>query len=293
MKCIFTGKDADSAEHVIPLWLQGRFNLSEQTLRIPNGTTLKYKHHRVPADIEANNRFGVIENHISRGSFDPAEVYLWALKIHIGCVYRDASLLFDVKDPSSPFILDVSNFAHDVWLFQQIFQNWSNGGTTYPSPFGSVFICLDSLKSYAPVRLHSLQYDRGRGHRHWREIYIGIPMGRMRCNAYQHPRPVGPMACPAREGAGTLQMGSKRTATWRTTFGRVNMPYWFYRHQRSLSIIKTPSQIVRVPPVWRPEGEPMEEAEYRYVCRNFGLDLVQYNGEVNNVYRPLQDFIHA
>jgi hypothetical protein len=56
----------------------------------------------------------------------------------------DASLRFDVKDPRSPFILDVSNFAHDAWLFQQMFQNWSNGGTTHPSPFGSVFI-LDSL----------------------------------------------------------------------------------------------------------------------------------------------------
>jgi hypothetical protein len=103
VECIFTGKDADSSEHVIPLWLQTRFNLSEQTLIIPNGTTLKYKHHRVPADTEANNRFGVIENRISRGIFDPAEVYLWALKIHIGCVYRDASLRFDVKRP--PFAL--------------------------------------------------------------------------------------------------------------------------------------------------------------------------------------------
>ena len=68
MKCTFTGKDADSSKHVIPLWLRTRFNLSEQNLVIPNGAILKYKHHRVPADTEPNNRFGVIENHISRGA---------------------------------------------------------------------------------------------------------------------------------------------------------------------------------------------------------------------------------
>jgi len=99
MKCIFTGKDADSSEHVIPRWLQMRLGLADQTMIIPNGTTLKYKHHRVPAETEANNRFGLIEERMSRGIFDPAEVYLWALKLHIGCVHRDASLRFDIKGP--------------------------------------------------------------------------------------------------------------------------------------------------------------------------------------------------
>ena len=102
-KCIFTGKEADTFEHVIPSWLQSRFGLAEETMFIPNGTTLKYKHHRVPADKDANQLFGTIEDRISRGILKPEEVYLWALKIHIGCIYRDASLRFDIKDPSSPF----------------------------------------------------------------------------------------------------------------------------------------------------------------------------------------------
>ena len=111
MNCIFTGKAANSEEHVIPLWLQSRFNLSEQTMFIPNGTTLKYKLHKVPADKDANGLFGDIENRISQGKFDPMEVYLWALKIHIGCIYRDSSLRFDIKDPTSPSILNVTDFA--------------------------------------------------------------------------------------------------------------------------------------------------------------------------------------
>ena len=38
----------------------------------------------------------------------------------------------------------------------------------------------------------------------------------------------------------------------------------------------------------RPEGASHKEAEYRQVCKNFGLDLVHYNGETSNIYRPIQ-----
>ena len=72
MRCMFTGKDTNSSEHVIPRWLQMRFGLAEQTLIVPNGAALKYKHHKVPADHKANNRFGEIEDRKSRGVLNPA-----------------------------------------------------------------------------------------------------------------------------------------------------------------------------------------------------------------------------
>ena len=201
MKCIFTGKEANSSEHVIPRWLQSRFNLSDQTLVIPNGTTLRSrKHHRVPADVDANNRFGAIEERISRGIFRSGRSLFVGAKIHIGCVYRDASLRLDIKDPSSPFVMDVSNFAHDVWLFQQMFENWSNGGTTDPRLLGASSSLIP--ESDTALRFHSLPHNRGRGYRYRREIHIGLSMGPRRCNACQHPRPVGAMACPTCESAG-------------------------------------------------------------------------------------------
>jgi hypothetical protein len=209
---------------------------------------------------------------------------LWALKIHIGCVYRDASLRFDVKDPRSPFILDVSNFAHDVWLFQQMFQNWSNGGTTNPSPFGSVFI----LDSPHPTPQFDFIHCNMTG-------VVGIDIGGKfilvfiwdQCDAmYTNIRDQWDRwDAPRVKALGYTGGFNIAHRVW-----VCESAYWLYRHRRSLSIIKTPTQIVLVPPVWRPEGKPMEEAEYRYVCRNFSLDLVQYNGEVSNVYRPLQDF---
>lgn len=291
MKCIFTGKEADSSEHVIPRWLQTRFALSEQTMFIPNGTPLKYKHHRVPADSEANNRFGVIEERISRGILDPAEVYLWALKIHIGCIHRDASLRFDIKDSSSPFILDVSDFAQEVWLFQQLFENWSKGGSTEPSPFGSVFIVDSLLPTPKFDFLHCLITGT-----------IGIDIGgkfvlvflwdqgdAMHANVLKqwedwHAPRVKAMA-------GTKEFDDNcyiAPHVW-----ACETAYWIYRHRRAHSLIKTPTQVVLVPPLGRPQGRPAQEAEYRQVCRNFGLDLVHYNGEVNNVYQPWKALIGA
>jgi len=284
MKCIFTGKDTDSAEHVIPQWLQKRFNLQNETLFIPNGTTLKYKHHRVPADLNANNRFGIIEKRISRGIFNLAEVYLWALKLHIGCIYRDASLRFNIKDPTSPFILDVSDFAQEVWMFQQLFDNWSNGGATDSSPFGSVFI-VDSLSSTPRFDfMHCLitgvvgidigekfilvfLWDQGEAMRgnildlwknwHAPRVKALAETDEFEDNCYLAPHV---WACEAAYGA--------------------------YRRRRAHSLIKTPTQIVLIPPLARLQSKPHQEAEYRQVCLNFGLDLVRYNGETNNVYSP-------
>ena len=289
MKCIFTGKDADSSEHVIPRWLQTRLGLSDQTLVIPNGTTLKYKHHRVPADMEANNRFGAIEERISRGIFNPGEVYLWALKIHIGCVYRDASLRFDIKDPSSPFILDSSNFTQEIWLFQQLFDIWSKGGTTNPSPFGSVFI-VDSL---SPTPNFDFMHCLITG-------IVGIDIGGKfilvflwdqgdamhanildQWNQFHAPR--------VKALAGTDEFEANcyvAPHVW-----ACESAYWLYRHRRAHSIIKTPTQIVLVPPSGRPKGKAFLQPEYRQVCRNFGLDLVHCNGETDNVYQPLKDLV--
>ena len=286
MKCIFTGKEVtDSDEHVIPTWLQARFKLADETMFIPNGTTLKYKHHRVPADKEANHAFGKIEHKIANGIFEPSEVYLWALKLHIGCIYRDASLRHDIKDPSSPFILDVSHFEEDVWLFQQLFDIWRNGGSTDPTPLGSVFV-LDALHPTSTFDfMHCLitgtvgvsvgdkfivvfLWDQGDAARSslleiWRKWHVP-EVGKKRgsdefadhCYMAHHV-----WAC---EGA-----------------------YGVHRRRRPFSLVKTPSQLTLVPPMSPAVSRPSDEAEYRVVCRNFGLELVTFAGDINNVYRPL------
>lgn len=284
MKCLFTGRETDSFEHVIPRWLQKRFHLENQTVMIPNGTSLQYKHLKVPAASEPNKKFGQIENRISRGILDHSELYLWALKLHVGFIYRDSALRFDIKSPEAPFILDVGDFAQEIWFFQQLYENWANGGTTIPSPFGSVFV-VDSLNPVPEFDFfHCIVtgavgveiggkfvlvflWDQGDGSKAnildlWKQYHEPRVKGMADDPDYKAHCYLAPhvWAC---EGA-----------------------YWLYRNRRAHSVIKTANQIALVPPLMRRPGKDPEEQEYRQVCRNFGLDLVRYNGEGGNVYAP-------
>ncbi|NOU52601.1 hypothetical protein HG263_19030 [Pseudoalteromonas sp. JBTF-M23] len=144
MICIFSGEQADTKEHVVPAWLQRKMNLSNQKVNLPNGTCLKYKQVVVPATKEHNEKFAEIEGRIANGIYDPLEVYLWALKIHIGFIFRDSTLKSDIKNPESGFILEVGDYESEIRLFRKLYRIWSRGGTINPDSFGSVFI-VDSL----------------------------------------------------------------------------------------------------------------------------------------------------
>src|SRR4051812_28354051 len=91
-ECMFSGETADNEEHVIPRWMQSRYGLWTQTVFIPNGTALQYRFVKVPVNSVHNTKFGQIEQNIAAGHFDLQELYLWALKIHIGFIFRDGSL---------------------------------------------------------------------------------------------------------------------------------------------------------------------------------------------------------
>lgn len=284
MKCLFTGQETDSSEHVIPRWLQKRFHLENQKVLIPNGTTLEYKHVRVPAASEPNRKFGEIENRISRGILEPSEVYLWALKLHIGFIYRNSSLRLDIADREAPFVLDVTDFNQEVWFFQQLYANWAKGGTTFPSPFGSVFI-VDSLNPTPQFDfMHCLVtgavgvdiggqfilvflWDQGdAAHATILDQWINFHAPRVKAMAGDPDYEANCYIAPH---------------VW-----ACESAYWLYRHRRAYSMIKSSTQIALVPPLTRVPGRQPNEEQYRQVCRNFGLDLVKYNGEGANVYAP-------
>lgn len=286
MRCLFGGKETDSEEHVIPRWLQKKFNLQEQTLVLPNGTSLKYKFIKVPADRSENSKFGEIEGRISNGIFNLDEVYLWALKIHIGLIFRDSSLRLDIRDPNSPFILDVGSFDSQVALFRMLYEHWKNGGTTSPCPVGSVFI-LDSLLPAETFDIfHSLAtgvvgihiggkfivvflWDQGDAmatniEKQWTEYHLPNAKRREQNEDFQTHCYMAHhvWAC---EGA-----------------------YWLYRNRRSFSFLRGNGQISLVPPVSRAATLAPEEVEYRTICSGFGLELTAFNGETGNAYAPMR-----
>jgi hypothetical protein len=282
VECMFCGEETNSEEHVIPQWLQRRFSLRNQTVTIPNGTSLKYKHVKVPASSTHNNKFGEIENRISRGIFNLSEIYLWALKIHIGFIFRDGSLRQDIKNPSGPFILNVGDFGTEIGLFRLLCKIWLNGGSTDPSPFGSVYV-FDSLspkdtfdffhcyvtgtfgiqigKKYVVVFL----WDQGDG---------------LHANLLEHWNYHASAISALASDKDKEEQGYMAHHVWACETG-----YWLFRNRRSFNLVSTENQIVLVPPLLRTPTRPPSETEYRQICRSFGLDLVKFNGQVGNVYK--------
>lgn len=278
---MFSGVEADTWEHVIPRWLQRRFNLWNQELTLPNATTMPYRQVKVPALEEHNCAFSVIEKNIEKGVYNKDELYLWALKIHIGLIYRDSSLKIDRSAKTSPMMLDVNDFTTEIGLFRFLYENWRNGGTTEPSPFGGVYL-QDTIMNHEHFDLfHCLitgtvgvnlgekflvvflwdQNDSANSsiQKHWDEWHAKYPGYTGEGNKDDY----GYMAhhAWACEGA-----------------------YWLYRHRRSFNYMKVKNKIVLVPPMFRAQPKPIEKAEHIQVCRNFGLKIVHYGGEAGNTY---------
>lgn len=115
--CLFFGGPADTQEHIIPDWLQRRFNLQRQSYHLPNATSFDYRHARVPAARDHNRLFGQIEARISRNQFVWEEIYLWLCKIHIGLMARDVTLPKDIRDPSSPSMVPLSQVDNQLSIF--------------------------------------------------------------------------------------------------------------------------------------------------------------------------------
>lgn len=282
MECMFSGEEPDSNEHVIPRWLQKRFNLREQIIMIPGGTGLKYKHLRVPVSTGHNIRFGSIEKSISQGNYELHELYLWALKIHIGLIFRDSTLRLRLDDQNSPRIVDIGKFESELALFRMLYRVWDDGGITDPSPIGSVFV-LDSL---LPQHDFDFFHCPTTG-------TIGINLGEkfiivflwdqgdgMRANLvdqwerYHLPQVESRRGCPDYDAYCYFSHH-----VW-----ACESAYWLYRNRRSFNFLYSRGILALASSLVRKSGRSPDETEYRLICRSFGLELQQFGGESHNVY---------
>ncbi len=145
MKCLFSNEQADTEEHIIPKWLQKKYNLYNQLLTIPNGTRIPYTKVKIPVRSEDNLIFGNIEKNISEGKYNIDEIYLWGFKIHIGLLMMDSKLKINRKDSYSDTIFNIEDFSTQLDLFQKLYSHWKDGKTTLPKSIGSVFILNSTL----------------------------------------------------------------------------------------------------------------------------------------------------
>jgi hypothetical protein len=129
-RCFYCGKllrGSRTREHVFPLWLQKRFNLSDQHLTLLNGTLIPYRQLTVPCCPTCNNvHLSKLETRVQRLLFespiavarrDLKDIYIWANKILLGIVYAERLLPLNRRNPKGRTILprkmrDMFNMTH-------------------------------------------------------------------------------------------------------------------------------------------------------------------------------------
>lgn len=271
MKCIFSGMKADTKEHVIPAWLQKKMKLGEESLRLPNGTQLKYKHVVVPAQKKHNQKFSEIENNISNGILNHNEVYLWALKIHIGLLFRDSTLKLDIKNPNSEFIVNLGEFHSEVNLFRALYDNWNTGGSTNPSPFGSVFV-VDSITPHSQFDFMHCAITGAVGINIGSKFILVILWDKGKTlnsnildewHNYRLPNLRKLKDLPEYESHCYMAL-----RVW-----ACEAAYFSYLHRSSsISIIKSKSSVTAFHSFASTPPKDFNDFEYMFICRSFGLE---------------------
>jgi len=138
-RCFICGREASTVEHVIPKWLQNRFNLWNQRIRLPNGTSIPYRQVTVPACAKCNNEvYGTLEDRVSNNSATESDIWKWANKIHYALEHKDQILSWDRRNPHYK-IGDVISRNDPLERSRHFLHCVSGDFVTDPDPFGSVF----------------------------------------------------------------------------------------------------------------------------------------------------------
>lgn len=117
-------------EHIIPRWMQRRFELFDQSLTLINGTRIPYRHLTIPCCETCNNGFlreienAVIQSVASPKFHDPTQrvtIGRWLCKIFLGVLVKETTLLLDRRDPLRGTILSpdfLEEFRHAQFILQ-------------------------------------------------------------------------------------------------------------------------------------------------------------------------------
>jgi hypothetical protein len=284
MDCMFSGEETSNQEHVIPRWMQRRFKLKNQTYTLPNGTTIRYKHAKIPVATEHNNRFSAIEQRISANTASNQEIYLWAFKVHIGLIFKNSSLKIDIRAPSSPNFWTLEGFGREIWLFQKLYAVWSLEGSISPDPFGTVL----RMKALTPEPgfdfIHNMQSGTlffQLGDEAIFVVLYDLGMGATSNIAGQfeyHRQVISALAADLQSDQGFMAQ-----RVW-----ACEAAYFLYRSIRGINFVCTKDAFHGIPPFMRPSIKPGDPSELAQFCRSFGLNLEKFgDGGVGHVYSPL------
>lgn len=122
-----------TVEHVVPKWLQKKYKLHNQEMRLLNGTFIKYQKLTIPCCKTCNGVYlARLERRIQLAhdsginafrKLPPYMVYQWGAKIFYGLLYRELSLYLDRSNPALGKIFtpeELENYSLLHWFLQSI-----------------------------------------------------------------------------------------------------------------------------------------------------------------------------
>lgn len=108
-------KENSRPEHVIPQWMQRRYNLWNQTMQLQNGTSIRYSQLVVPCCATCNGgplkaledrvAAAMTEGHRAFEAVDELTLFQWAGKIFYGLLFREGFLRQDRSSSSGETIV--------------------------------------------------------------------------------------------------------------------------------------------------------------------------------------------
>ncbi|MCK9267058.1 hypothetical protein M0P98_09385 [bacterium] len=118
--CFLCGEELNdsnrSDEHVIPKWLQEKYNLWNQELGLINGTNIKYRQLTIPCCSDCNTKYlSSLETRVSQAEskgyqefckLNKMDLFYWLGKIYYGLMYKEMFLLKNRKNPDEGTILN-------------------------------------------------------------------------------------------------------------------------------------------------------------------------------------------
>lgn len=113
-------KQTTSLEHIYPKWLQRKFDLWNQTIMLPNKTTIPYRLLTVPCCKQCNSGAMSAWEDIVKDAFDQGYnavsklegvLIWWLMKLYYLKLLKETGLKADIKDPASAKLL-----SHELFL---------------------------------------------------------------------------------------------------------------------------------------------------------------------------------
>jgi hypothetical protein len=260
--CFICGRPAESFEHVVPKWLQHRFDLWDQELELPNGTSIRYRQLTIPSCTKCNSEvYGALERRVENGTATESDIWKWTNKIHYGLGYKDQLLEWDRRHPRYK-IGDVVQDDDPLEIDRHFLHCVSGDFKTQPDPFGSLF--RFDFPQPQPFRFaHIIHFQSVCMSVGERGFVVFVTDGQALCRDKATTDAYGQL--PKRPNVNDMLFFFAQCLEHRA------------RHKLGFDILMkpgVPGLLARIGPTVVHAVEPPNDERFRYICKKLGLEWI-------------------